>query len=131
MCIQHTLDEFFHLVFLLLNTYFNSHMRYSNIFLLNNIKLCLYDSEKRFRNGRTAPPIFISERVHGACIQIWWRSTCMRRGLSQVGPTIAGHLLAFGHFGVCAAGRLDETECKRLRTCFFVFFSKFRYGLNY
>ena len=49
---KNTLDEFFHLVFLLLNTYFNSHMRYSNLFLLNNIKLCLYDAEKRFRNGR-------------------------------------------------------------------------------
>ena len=131
MCIQHTLDECFHLVFLLLNTYFNSHMRYSNIFLLNNIKLCLFDSEKRFRNGRTAPPLFKSERVHGASRQISWSSACLRRGLSQVGPAIAGQLLAFGHFGVCAAGRLDETKCKWLMTCFFVFFSKFRYGLNY
>ena len=122
MCIQHTLDECFHLVFLLLNTYFNSHMRYSNIFLLNNIKLCLFDSEKRFRNGHTAPPIFKSERVHGASRQISWSSACLRRGLSQVGPAIVGQLLAFGHFGVCAAGRLDETECKRLRTCFFYFF---------
>ena len=29
-------------------------------FLLNNIKLCLYDSDKRFRNGHTAPPIFVT-----------------------------------------------------------------------
>ena len=76
MCIQHTLDEFFHLVFLLLNTYFNSHMRYSNIFLLNNIKLCLFDSEKRFRNGHTAPPIFKSERIDGAGMQNSLRRRC-------------------------------------------------------
>jgi hypothetical protein len=43
----------------------------------------------------------------------------MRRGLSQVGPTIAGQLLPFGHFGVCAAGWLNETERKWLRTVFF------------
>ena len=34
-------------------------------FVLNNIKLCLYDSEKRFRNGHTAPPIFVIERIDG------------------------------------------------------------------
>jgi hypothetical protein len=41
-------------------------MRYSNCFLLlKNIKLCLYDSEKRFRNGHTAPPIFTIETIDG------------------------------------------------------------------
>ena len=124
MCIQHTLDEFFDLVFLLLNTYFDSHMRYSKFVLLNNIKLCLYDSEKRFRNGRTAPPILVTERIDGNGRQNSCSSAWHCRGFAQVGPTIAGQLLAFGHFGVCAAGRLDETECKRLRTCFFGFFSK-------
>jgi hypothetical protein len=42
--------------------------------------------------------------------------------LSQVGHAIVGQLLAFGHFGVCAAGRLDETEGNSLRTCFFLLF---------
>ena len=131
MCIQHTLDEFSLLIFLLLNTYFDSHTRYSNNFLQNNIKLCLYDSEKRFRNGHTAPPIFITERIDGNGRQNSWSSAWRCRGFSQFGHAIAGQLLAFGHFGVCAAGRLDETECNSLRTCFFLYFSKFRYGLNY
>jgi hypothetical protein len=63
-------------------------MRYSNIILLNNIhvKLCLYDSEKRFRNGHTAPPIFVIERIHGNGKQNSWSSAWRCRGFAQVGP---------------------------------------------
>ena len=35
------------------------------MFLLKNLKLCLYDSEKRFRNGHIAPSIFVIERIDG------------------------------------------------------------------